>query len=137
MAHRNFLWEVRSFLLGFTGARVSLLFCSVGSRVQAQSLASARSSVAPVCGIFVPQPGIEPTSSPLQGRFLNPGLPGEPYIQLPSDSLFTLRWLNWLIYVEYQQHVCNIFFFLFVNEFLANTFMFIDMLSDPGNLKLD
>ena len=39
MAHRNFLREVKSFLLGFIGARVSLLFCSVGSRVEALSLA--------------------------------------------------------------------------------------------------
>ena len=34
-------------------------------------------SVVAACGIFIPQPRIEPTSPALQGRFLTTGSPGK------------------------------------------------------------
>ena len=52
---------------------------STGSSLRrAGSLVVARGFSCPVaCGILVPQPGIEPVSTALEGRFLTTGPPGK------------------------------------------------------------
>ena len=53
-----------------------------------------------VCGILVPQPGIEPESSALEGGFLTIGLPGkspflksDPEVGLSRRSLWGIPWM--------------------------------------------
>ena len=66
-----------------------VLVASFGSFVAAQTLLSGfssfRLSCPTECGVSVPQPGIEPMSAALQGRFLplgHQGVPGMPFKEL-------------------------------------------------------
>ena len=99
------LFVVTHELLSSCGVRVFLSSCGawapgcVGSVAVAHGVQSTRalslrhaSSVAVVrglscpaaCGILVPQPGIEPTSPALEGRFFTTGPPGKS----PLYSIF-------------------------------------------------
>ena len=55
-------------------ARASLSSCGTGSVVATHKL-----SCPAACGILVPQPGKEPVSPELQGRFLTTGPPGKSH----------------------------------------------------------
>ena len=64
---------------------MALGLCSLwhaGSLVEARGLSCPKA-----CGILVPQPGIEPTSPALEGRFFTTGLPGKsPKMVIFSNS---------------------------------------------------
>ena len=42
-------------------------------------------SCSAACGILVPQPGTEPTFPELEGGFLTPGPPGNPFSRFSAD----------------------------------------------------
>ena len=48
------------------------------------------------CGILVSQPGIEPTSPTLEGRFLTTGPPGS----VPLQSLLVIKWFSSVINIQ-------------------------------------
>ena len=73
----------------------SVFSCSKGSLLQLVNFSLVVTpglSCPSACGILVPQPGIEPASSALQGGFLTTGSPGKSQHRFPLEALgFSLR----------------------------------------------
>ena len=72
-----------------------------------------RLSCSKACGILVPQPGLEPTSPALQGKFLITRLPGKPppahfWIWLSCCCLLEVFYILWVL-VHHQTNDLQIF----------------------------
>ena len=68
----------------FFTASCGIFLCGVQTRHLGSVVAVHGLSYSAACGILVPQPGIEPMSPALQGRFSSTGPPGK----CPSAVLF-------------------------------------------------
>ena len=82
------------------GLRAALWLRHAGSRVHAGSAAAKRGLSCPMaCGILVPQPGIKPTFSAVEGGYLTTGPPGKSLNVYMTKGKFAdvtkLRILRW------------------------------------------
>ena len=67
------------------------------------------------CGILLPQPGIEPVSPALEGRFFTTGPPGKS-----REVLFNCNLLKGVFFFFFERCFFVLFCFVFNNEWMVN-----------------